>query len=29
MSISLENLRNVFGLKAIKDADGNVIQDPP
>src|ERR1700730_13831363 len=29
MSISLEDLQNVFGLKAIKDADGNVIQESP
>jgi hypothetical protein len=29
LSVSLEDLRNVLGLKAIKDADGNVIQEPP
>ena len=28
-SISLEELRKVFGLESIKDADGNVIQEPP
>ena len=27
--ISLEELRKVFGLESIKDADGNVIQEPP
>jgi hypothetical protein len=29
LSVSLEDLRNLLGLKAIKDADGNVIQEPP
>jgi len=28
-SISLEELRKVFGLESIKDAYGNVIQEPP
>ena len=28
-SISLEDLRKVLGLESIKDADGNVIQEPP
>jgi hypothetical protein len=28
-SISLEELRKVLGLESIKDADGNVIQEPP
>jgi hypothetical protein len=28
-SISLEELRKVLGLDSIKDADGNVIQEPP
>jgi plasmid replication initiation protein len=28
-SISLEQLRKFLGLEAIKDADGNVIQEPP
>jgi plasmid replication initiation protein len=29
MSISLEELRKVFGLESIKDTDGKVIQEPP
>jgi plasmid replication initiation protein len=28
-SVTLEELRKVFGLESIKDADGNVIQEPP
>jgi plasmid replication initiation protein len=28
-SISLENLRSVFGLEPVKDADGNVIKEAP
>ena len=28
-SISLEDLRKVLGLESIKDAEGNVIQEPP
>jgi hypothetical protein len=29
MSIPLEDLRKILGLESIKDADGNVIQEPP
>ena len=28
-SISLEDLRKVFGLESVKDADGNVIKGAP
>jgi plasmid replication initiation protein len=28
-TISLEELRKVFGLESIKDADGNIIQEAP
>jgi hypothetical protein len=28
-SISLEELRKAFGLESLKDAEGNVIQEPP
>jgi hypothetical protein len=28
-SISLEDLRRVFGLESIKDAEGNVIHEAP
>ena len=28
-SISLQDLRKVLGLESIKDAEGNVIQEPP
>jgi plasmid replication initiation protein len=28
-TISLEELRRVFGLESIKDAEGNVIQEAP
>ena len=27
--ISLEDLRQVLGLESVKDAEGNVIQEPP
>jgi plasmid replication initiation protein len=27
--ISLEELRNVLGLESVRDAEGNVIQEPP
>jgi plasmid replication initiation protein len=29
MSISLDELRKVLGLEAVKDTDGNVIKEPP